>query len=293
MDYTIRAISSDGYVRGFAASTTALVQELQQRHHTFPVASAALGRTATMASLLSLTIKGKKERITLQVEGDGPLGRIVAETDGESMIRGYVDHPNVLLPLNEKGKLDVATAVGKGSLYVTRDLGLGNPYQGASPIVSGELAEDFTYYYSSSEQTPTSVGLGVLVNRDKIIVSGGYMVQLLPNAPDEVIDSLEENIRKVTSITDLLSKGITPEQLLQQIMGRDTRFLDKKDTQFGCTCSRDKVKTMLVSLGKKELNAIVEEDGQAEIVCHYCNEKYQFDKEELVEIISSLVDKKV
>ncbi|WP_028777611.1 Hsp33 family molecular chaperone HslO [Shimazuella kribbensis] len=288
MDYTIRAISADGYVRGFAALTTDLVQELQRRHFTFPVASAALGRTATMASLLSLTIKDKKERITIQIKGDGPLGKIVAEADGDSVIRGYVDNPDVLLPLNDKGKLDVARAVGQGSLYITRDLGLGTPYQGASPIVSGELAEDFTYYYSSSEQTPTSVGLGVLVNRDKIIVSGGYMVQLLPNAPDEVIDVLEERISKITSITDLLAKGITPEQLLQQIMGEDARFLDKKDTRFGCTCSREKVKTMLISLGKKELNAIVKEDGQAEIVCHYCNEKYQYNKEELEEIISSL-----
>ncbi|MCH5585876.1 Hsp33 family molecular chaperone HslO [Shimazuella sp. AN120528] len=288
MDYTIRAISADGYVRGFAALTTDLVQELQHRHLTFPVASAALGRTATMASLLSLTIKGKKERITLQVDGDGPVGRIVAETDGESKIRGYVDHPDVLLPLNDKGKLDVARAVGKGSLYVTRDLGLGNPYQGTSPIVSGELADDFTYYFTSSEQTPSSVGLGVLVNRDKILVAGGYMIQLLPNAPEEIIDQLEEKIGKITSITNLLAKGISPEQLLQQIMGDDTRFLDKKDTKFGCTCSHEKVKDMLISLGVEELKSIVKEVGEAEVVCHFCNEKYQFDKKELLEIIGSL-----
>ncbi|MXQ54543.1 Hsp33 family molecular chaperone HslO [Shimazuella alba] len=288
MDYTTRAISADGYVRGFAALTTNLVQELQKRHFTFPVASAALGRTVTMASLLSLTIKDKKERITIQVEGDGPLGRIVAETDGESNIRGYVDNPDVLIPLKENGKLDVSGAVGQGSLYITRDLGLGNPYQGASPIVSGELAEDFTYYFTSSEQTPSSVGLGVLVNRDKILVAGGYMVQLLPNAPESVIDMLEARISKITSITDLLAKDITPEQLLQQIMGDDTRFLEKKETRFGCTCSRDKVKNMLVSLGEKELTAIVDEVGEAEVVCHFCNEKYQFNKEELLEIIGSL-----
>jgi molecular chaperone Hsp33 len=288
MDYTTRAISADGYVRGFAALTTNLVQELQKRHFTFPVASAALGRTVTMASLLSLTIKDKKERITIQVEGDGPLGRIVAETDGESNIRGYVDNPDVLIPLKENGKLDVSGAVGQGSLYITRDLGLGNPYQGASPIVSGELAEDFTYYFTSSEQTPSSVGLGVLVNRDKILVAGGYMVQLLPNAPESVIDMLEARISKITSITDLLAKDITPKQLLQQIMGDDTRFLEKKETRFGCTCSRDKVKNMLVSLGERELTAIVDEVGEAEVVCHFCNEKYQFNKEELLEIIGSL-----
>jgi molecular chaperone Hsp33 len=288
MDYTIRAISADGYVRGFAALTTNLVQELQRRHVTFPVASAALGRTATMASLLSLTIKDKKERITLQVDGDGPLGKIVAETDGESIIRGYVDNPDVLIPLKPNGKLDVSGAVGKGSLYVTRDLGLGNPYQGASPIVSGELAEDFTYYFTSSEQTPSSVGLGVLVNRDKILTAGGYMIQLLPNAPETVIDQLEERIGTITSITDILAKGTTPEQLLQQIMGADTRFLEKKETSFGCNCSRDKVKNMLISLGPEELKSIVEDVGEAEVVCHFCNEKYQFYKEELLEIISSL-----
>jgi molecular chaperone Hsp33 len=288
MDYTTRAISADGYVRGFAALTTNLVQELQKRHFTFPVASAALGRTVTMASLLSLTIKDKKERITIQVEGDGPLGRVVAETDGESNIRGYVDNPDVLIPLKENGKLDVSGAVGQGSLYVTRDLGLGNPYQGASPIVSGELAEDFTYYFTSSEQTPSSVGLGVLVNRDKILVAGGYMVQLLPNAPESVIDMLEARISKITSITDLLAKDITPEQLLQQIMGDDTRFLEKKEIRFGCTCSRDKVKNMLISLGENELTAIVDEVGEAEVVCHFCNEKYQFNKEELLEIIGLL-----
>lgn len=287
MDYTIRAISADGYVRGFAALTTNLVQELQRRHTTFPVASAALGRTATMASLLSLTIKEKKERITLQIDGDGPLGKIVAETDGESIVRGYVDNPEVLIPLKANGKLDVSGAVGQGSLYITHDLGLGNPYQGASPIVSGELAEDFTYYFTSSEQTPSSVGLGVLVNRDKILVAGGYMVQLLPNAPEAVIDQLEERIGKISSITDILAKGTTPEQLLQQIMGDDTRFLEKKETRFGCTCSRDKVKNMLISLGAEELKSIVEDVGEAEVVCHFCNEKYQFHKEELLEIIGS------
>jgi molecular chaperone Hsp33 len=288
MNYTVRAMSADGHVRGFAALTTDLVQELQRRHTMFPVASAALGRTATMASLLSLTMKDKKERITLQIDGDGPLGKIVAETDGEGTVRGYVDHPDVLIPTKANGKLDVSGAVGQGSLYITRDLGLGNPYQGASPIVSGELAEDFTYYFTSSEQTPSSVGLGVLVNRDKILVAGGYMIQLLPDAPDTVIDALEERIAKITSITDLLSQGKTPERLLQQLLGENAQFLENKETRFGCTCSRDKVRTMLVSLGKQELEAIVAEVGEAEVVCHFCNEKYRFGKEELLTIVASL-----
>jgi molecular chaperone Hsp33 len=288
MDYTIRAISADGYVRGFAAVTTGLVQELQRRHFTFPVVSAALGRTATMATLLSLTIKGKKERINIQIDGDGPIGKIVAETDGESIVRGYADNADVLIPLKDNGKLDVSAAVGQGSLYITRDLGLGQPYQGTSPLVSGELAEDFTYYFTTSEQTPSSVGLGVLVNRDKILVAGGYMIQLLPNAPEEVISRLEANIQQISSITDILSQGITPEQLLERLIGDDMRVLEQKQTKFGCTCSRDRIQTMLVSLGKEELQGIVNDIGHAEVICHFCNEKYQFDKEELLHIIATL-----
>jgi molecular chaperone Hsp33 len=288
MDYTIRAISADGYVRGFAAVTTELVQELQRRHLMFPVVSAALGRTATMATLLSLTIKGKRERINIQIDGDGPIGKIVAEADGESIVRGYVEKTDVLIPLKENGKLDVSAAVGQGSLYITRDLGLGQPYQGTSPLISGELAEDFTYYFTASEQTPSSVGLGVLVNRDKILVAGGYMVQLLPNAPEEVIARLEANIQQIHSITDILSQGVTPEQLLQRIIGDDMRLLEQKQTKFGCTCSRDRIRTMLVNLGKKELQGIIDDLGKAEVICHFCNEKYQFDREELLQIIATL-----
>lgn len=288
MDYTIRAISADGYIRGFAAITTGLVQELQRRHHTFPVASAALGRTATMASLLSLTIKDTKERITIQVEGDGPLGRILVETDGTGTIRGYVNNPDVLIPLKDNGKLDVAGAVGQGSIYLTRDLGLKKPYQGTSPIISGELAEDFTYYFTASEQTPSSVGLGVLVNRDQILVAGGYMLQLLPNAPEDIISALETKIKKLTSVTKLLEDGMTPEQLLIHLMGEDLRFLEQKEVRFGCTCSRDKVKKMLIGLGIEELRSISEDIGQAEVVCHFCNEKYLFDREQLEEIIAGI-----
>ncbi len=292
MDYTIRAISADGYIRGFAALTTELVQELQRRHHTFPVASAALGRTATMGAILSLTLKEETHRITIQVEGDGPLGRIFVDIDGTGTIRGYVNNPDVLIPLNDKGKLDVAKAVGQGSIYLTRDLGLKKPYQGTSPIISGELAEDFTYYFSTSEQTPSSIGLGVLVNRDKILVSGGYMVQLLPDAPEEVVSRLETEVNKITSVTDLFSKGITPEQLLSQLMGDDYRILEHKEVQFGCSCSREKVETMLVGLGGKELQSISDEIGQAEVVCHFCNEKYVFDKDQLDQIIAGMKENK-
>jgi molecular chaperone Hsp33 len=285
MDYTIRAISQDGYIRGFVALTTDLVQELQHRHHTFPVASAALGRTATMGALLSLTIKEKTDRITIQVEGNGPLGRILVDTDGQGTVRGYVNNPDVLIPLNDKGKLDVAKAVGQGSIYLTHDIGLKKPYQSTSPIISGELAEDFTYYFTASEQTPSSIGLGVLVNRDKILVAGGYMLQLMPGATEETIARLEKQVSQLTSVSDLLSSGITPEKLLTRLMGEDARFLEKKEVRFGCTCSNDKIQKMLMGLGKEELTSIIEEIGQAEVICHFCNEKYLFNKEDLIKII--------
>ncbi|TCS94278.1 Hsp33 family molecular chaperone HslO [Hazenella coriacea] len=284
-DYVVRAISADKQVRGFATTTTHLVQELQRRHTTFPVASAALGRTATMGAMMGLTLKEEHHHLTIHVRGDGPLGQMMVDADGKGNVRGYVEHPEVLLPLNQKGKLDVATAVGQGSIYIVKDVGLQEPSRGTSPIISGELAEDFTYYFTTSEQTPSSVGLGVLVNRDQILTAGGYFVQVLPDASDETIGRLEERISSITSITNLLQEGITPEALLQQIMGNDIDVLERKSIQFQCHCSRDKVRSMLKGLGDKEIQSIIEDLGQAEVTCHFCNEQYVFNRTELQELI--------
>lgn len=287
-DYVVRAISADGQIRGFAAFTKDVVQELQRRHQTFPVVSAALGRTATMGAIMALNLKNGTDRLTIRVDGDGPVGKIAVDANGVGDVRGYVDNPSVLLPLNEKGKLDVAKAVGKGTIYILQDIGLKEPYHGSSPIVSGELAEDFTYYFTMSEQVPTSVGLGVLVNRDEILTAGGYMVQALPGASEEAIAELEKRISTITSITSLLQEGITPEQLLMRLMGDDVRILLQQPVQFSCHCSRAKIEDTLHSLGRKEIESILEDLGEAEVICHFCNEKYLFTGDELRELLAKM-----
>ncbi|RAL23191.1 Hsp33 family molecular chaperone HslO [Thermoflavimicrobium daqui] len=287
-DYTVRAISSDGMIRGFAALTTNLVQELQERHHMYPLASAALGRTATMGALMGCMMKGEKDRVTIQVIGDGPLGHIRVDANSHGDVRGLIDHPEVMLPLNANQKLDVAGGVGKGTIYILKDLGLKEPYRGSSPIISGELGDDFTYYFTASEQIPSSVGLGVLVQNDKIIVAGGYLVQVLPGASEETISSLEKNISKLQSITGVLRDQVTPEELLVKLMGENTVILEKKPVQFHCHCSKEKTEEMLITLGRKELSAIIEEQGQAEVVCHFCNEKYLFTHDELEHLLTKV-----
>lgn len=288
-DYVIRAISADGAVRGFAARTTNLVQELQQRHRTFPVVSAALGRTATMGAMMGVTLKEKNHKVLIRVEGDGPIGRIMVDADGQGHVRGCVDQPQV--EGKSKGnKLDVASAVGKGMIHIIKDLGLKEPYRGASPIISGELAEDFTYYFTASEQTPSSVGLGVLVKGNEILASGGYMIQLLPGAGEEVIQNLEQRISRLSSISDRLKNGETPEEMLRFLMGDDLEILGKSPVQFQCNCSRERSKAMLRALGKEEIESIRDELGRAEVVCHFCNERYLFTDEELERILIEEID---
>ena len=288
-DYVIRAISADGAVRGFAARTTNLVQELQQRHRTFPVVSAALGRTATMGAMMGVTLKEKNHKVLIRVEGDGPIGRIMVDADGQGHVRGCVDQPQV--EGKSKGnKLDVASAVGKGMIHIIKDLGMKEPYRGASPIISGELAEDFTYYFTASEQTPSSVGLGVLVKGNEILASGGYMIQLLPGAGEEVIQNLEQRISRLSSISDRLKNGETPEEMLRFLMGDDLEILGKSPVQFQCNCSRERSKAMLRALGKEEIESIRDELGRAEVVCQFCNERYLFTDEELERIIIEEID---
>ncbi|MGA8942316.1 MAG: Hsp33 family molecular chaperone HslO [Thermoactinomyces sp.] len=286
-DYAVRAISADKQVRAFAALTTGLVQELQQRHHTFPVVSAALGRTATMGAMMGLTLKEKQHKVHIRIEGDGPIGRIMVDADGQGQVRGYVDNPQV--EGKRKGhKLDVASAVGKGTLYVLKDLGLKEPYRGSSPIVSGELGEDFTYYFTISEQTPSSVGLGVLVKGAEILAAGGYMIQVLPGATEEKIQQLEQQIGKLSSISERIKNGETPEDLLRFLIGEDMEILDKTPVRFQCNCSRERSMAMLRALGKEELQSILDELGQAEVKCHFCNETYLFDGDQLKSILEKL-----
>ncbi|MBN2910641.1 Hsp33 family molecular chaperone HslO [Polycladomyces sp. WAk] len=289
-DYAIRVTAANGQLRGFAALTTGLVGELQRRHHTWPVASAALGRTATVGAMMGLMLKSERDRLTIQIKGDGPLGQIVVDADAQGHVRGYVDNPAVDLPLNAAGKLDVAGAVGKGMLYVIKDLGLKEPYRGASPIVSGELGDDFTYYFTRSEQIPSAVGVGVLVDRDaSILASGGFIVQVMPGADDAVITAVEQQLAKITSVTELIQQGAGPEDLLQAVLGdTDIEVHQRQPLSFACRCSRERIANVLRGLGREDLQKLLEEQGQAEVHCHFCNERYVFDRDELTTMIQSL-----
>ncbi|MEI7027654.1 Hsp33 family molecular chaperone HslO [Paenibacillus sp. y28] len=288
MDYLLRATAMNGKVRAFAALTTEIVNEMYRRHQTMPTASAALGRTATAGVMMGAMLKGE-EKLTIQVKGGGPIGQIVVDANAKGEVRGYVDEPEVDLPLNAAGKLDVAGAVGiEGHLYVIKDLGLKEPYRGSVPIISGEIADDFTYYFAKSEQTPSAVALGVLVDTDlSIRVAGGFVIQLLPGLSEEEITQIEAHLRQLKPITTMLDSGMTMEDILRAIL-EDVEILERMDIRFQCQCSRERVEQTLISLGKEELEAIQEEDGNAEVVCHFCNEKYNFEDEQLQQIIKQL-----
>jgi molecular chaperone Hsp33 len=283
-DYLVRATGLEGRVRLFAARTTDLMEELRRRHDLFPTAAAALGRTVTAAAMMGAMLKDE-QKLTIQVKGNGPIGAIVADANAAGEVRGYVDHPHTHLPSNAQGKLDVAGAVGReGHIYIIKDLGLREPYRGSVPIVSGELAEDFTYYFAKSEQTPSAVSLGVLVETDGSIKNaGGFILQLLPGLSDGEIDELERKLSNIPAVTQMLENGLTPEDILHELVG-DISAVERLDLRFQCFCSQERVEATLVALGKEELDALIEEDGKAEVVCHFCNEKYQFNREHLHEL---------
>ncbi|WP_239619013.1 Hsp33 family molecular chaperone HslO [Cohnella mopanensis] len=281
-DELIRGTAWNGGLRVFAARTTALVSELQRRHDTYPTATAALGRTATVSAMMGVMLKGR-ERLMVQVKGDGPLGQIVIDANAAGEVRGYVDHPHTHLPSNSQGKLDVAGVVGHtGYLHVTKDLGLKEPYKGSVPIISGELAEDFTYYFAESEQSPSAVGLGVLVETDNTVLhAGGFIVQVLPGLPEEQLVRLEQAIAAMPHVTALLDQGETPEGILRFLLGDEITIHQAIEPVFQCNCSRERFEKVLITLGKQELRNMIDEDGEAELHCHYCNEKYMFEAEDL------------
>lgn len=281
-DEIVRGTAWNGGLRVFATRTTALVSELQRRHDTYPTATAALGRTATVAAMMGVMLKGN-EKLTIQVKGDGPLGQIVVDANAAGEVRGYVDHPHVHLPSNSQGKLDVAGAVGRtGYLHVTKDLGLKEPYRGSVPIISGELAEDFTLYFAESEQSPSAVGLGVLVDTDSSVLhAGGFIVQVLPGLAEDQLVRLERAISAMPHVTALLDQGETSEGILRFLVGDDLTIHQTIEPVFRCNCSRERFEKVLITLGQKELRSLIDEDGQAELHCHFCNEKYMFEAEDL------------
>jgi molecular chaperone Hsp33 len=289
----IRATALNGQVRAFAVRTTQIVEEWKERHQASPTAVAALGRSITAAAMMGAMLKGE-EKLMIQIKGGGPIGQIAVETNSKGEVRGYVDEPQVNLGPNAVGKLDVAGAVGTdGFLYVTKDLGLKEPYRGSVPIVSGELAEDFTYYFAKSEQTPSVVALGVLFGKGDYTIkaAGGFIIQLLPGIPDEEISQIEARLSSLPPMTTMLEDGLELDEILANVLGM-VKVLDTTEVHLQCKCSRDKVEQTLISLGADELEELLEEDGKIEMTCHYCNEKYLFEEPELREIVDTLKAKR-
>ena len=282
-DHLVKAIS-DG-VRVYAAVTTNLVNEAIERHNCYPVASAALGRTMTGALLLAANLKNK-ECLTIKFKGDGPLGSVVADATPEGFVRGYIEHPQVNLPLNAKGKLDVGGGVGAGIVSVTRFTGLKDPITGSCEIVTGEIAEDITNYLFISEQTPSSVGLGVLVGKDlKAIAAGGFIIQPLPDATDETITKLENNLKKIRPVSTMVHDGLDAKGIIAELLqGFKIEYLTTTDLAFKCQCSRSRIESMLMTLNEHDLQSLID-DGHAEVCCHFCGKKYQFSEEELTALL--------
>lgn len=273
-------------MRAFAATTKNLVETARQHHNTSPVATAALGRTLTAGAIMGSMMKNDTDMLTLQIRGDGPIEGITVTADSHANVKGYVGNPDVMLP-PKNGKLDVGGAVGIGLLQVIKDMGLKEPYVGQTILVSSEIAEDLTYYFASSEQVPSSVGLGVLMNKDNTVrCAGGFIIQLMPFATEETISQLEENLKDVTSVTDFLDKGYTPEQMLEKLIGHlDLEITDTIPTQFYCNCSKERVEQAVASIGKKDIQEMIDEGKDIEVKCHFCNTAYNYTVEDLKNIL--------
>lgn len=286
-DYIIRATAANDQIRAFAAVTTEMVETAREHHNTSPVATAALGRLLTAGAMMGSMMKGEKDVLTLQIKAGGPLQGITVTADSQGNVKGYVGNPDVCIPANSKGKLDVAGAVGPGFLTVIKDMGLKEPYSGQVMLQTCEIAEDLTYYFAISEQVPSAVGLGVLMNKNNTVrQAGGFIVQLMPFAEEEVISRLEQNVQKINSVTNLLEEGHTPESLLEKVLeGFDVQINEKMDTRFRCNCSKERVAKALISIGRKELNEMIQEGKPIEMNCHFCNTNYNFTVEELKEIL--------
>ena len=282
-DYLVKALAFDGQVRAYAVRTTDTVSEAQRRHQTWRTASAALGRSITAGVMMGAMLKGD-EKLTIKIKGDGPLGLILVDSNAKGEVRGYVANPKVDFEANEHGKLDVRRAVGtEGTLTVVKDLGLRDFFSGQVPLVSGELGEDFTNYFVTSEQVPSSVGVGVLVNPDdSILAAGGFIFQLMPETKDETITLLEERLKTIAPISKLVQQGFAPEEILAELFGKDeVKVLEKLPVQFKCTCSKARFAEAIIGLGKAEIDEMIQEDGMAEAHCHFCNAKYHFTRDEL------------
>ncbi len=287
MGRLIRCITSDGCVTAMAIDSTDIINEAVRLHETSAVVSAALGRLLTAASMMGSALKSSVGSVTLRISGDGPIGSVVAVSDSSGNVRGYVGNNVVEIPLNPKGKLDVGGAIGDGNLYVLKDLGMKEPYNGVIPLVSGEIAEDITAYFAESEQIPTVCALGVLVNPDlSIKAAGGYLIQLLPTADDEIIDKVEKSIEKIQPITTLLSNGMSLEDIVKTTLNLfEVEVLDKSNVEYKCTCSHERTKKVLMTLGVDDLEKLASESEITSVNCHFCNSVYEFKSSEIKELI--------
>ena len=282
-DYIVRATAADHQLIAFAVTSRDIVEKAREIHNTSPVATAAIGRLLTAASMMGSMMKGEKDVLTLQIECGGPIGGITVTADSNADVKGYVNNPNVILPPNAQGKLDVSGALGPGFLNVIKDIGLREPYNGQTHLVSGEIAEDLTYYFATSEQVPSSVGLGVLMDKDNHVrQAGGFIIQVMPDTDDEVIDKLEVRLGEVHSVTDMLDKGMTPEDILGYVLdGMDVEILETIPTQYKCNCSVERVSKAIASIGKKDLQEMIDDGEPIEVNCQFCGSHYKFDTEQL------------
>ena len=283
MDYIVRAVAADKQIRAFAITSREMVETARQHHNTSPVATAALGRLLTGGAMMGVMMKGEKDMLTLMMKGDGPINGVTVTADSKGNVKGYVGNPNVLIPANYAGKLDGGAAIGYGTLTVIKDMGLKEPYVSQVPLGTSEVAEDLTYYFASSEQVPSAVRLGVLMSKDNTVKqAGGFIVQLMPFADEEVINKLEERVNNISSVTEMLEKGMTPEDILKEVMGdMDVEFTDKIETGFVCNCGKEKIAKALAGISKKDMDEIINDGKEIEVKCDFCNTTYKFSVEEL------------
>ncbi len=286
-DYIVRATAANSQIRAFAIQSRNLVEKARQVHHTSPVATAALGRLLSGAAMMGSMMKGENDILTIQMKGDGPIQGITVTADSHANVKGYVGNPNVIIGPNYAGKLDVGAAIGYGTLSVSKDLGLKEPYNSQIPLTTSEVAEDLTYYFAKSEQIPSAVGLGVLMSKENTVEqAGGFIIQLMPFAEESVIDILEKKVAEITSVTTLLEEGYTPEMLLEKLLGDfGLEILDTLPSQFSCNCSKEKVLKALISIGKKELREMITEGKSIEVHCHFCNTNYEISVEEMKQLL--------
>lgn len=287
MDYIVRATAAQGQIRAFASTTKETVEKARSLHQTSPVATAALGRLLTAGGMMGVMMKGDKDILTLQIRGDGPIGKITVTADAMANVKGYVNNPEVLIHAKPNGKLDVSGAIGRGMLQVIKDLGMKEPYSGQCELQTGEIAEDLTYYFATSEQVPSSVGLGVLLDKDNTVKqAGGFIIQLMPFTQDEVIDRLEKRLAGVSSVTAMLEEGKTPEDMLAYLLGDlGLEITDTIPTGFHCGCSKERVEKAIISIGKKDIREMIADGKPAEVNCQFCNTTYTFSVDELKELM--------